>query len=353
VREAIDCQLEGEVRDTFYRDVLFHADLRPWLDDRDNQGALLWVAHTNGTGMYQPLDGKQRFRAQIGGLDPATEYDDNFYKDWIRASVGADEDFPIDIFSKLVWRVSARIADHFHDGRVFLAGDAAHVFTPTGGMGMNTAFAGVRNLAWKLAYVVKGYLSESVLETYESEWKPQATWRSAVALENHDYIVGVYRAYLSGQGLSDALSAFAQYTDYPGVIFGYELNSQLAQTDTAPKPQAEDPVRSHTPVVRSGRRLPHIWLDAAQTQSILDDCGTDYVLLLGPNAGEEWDRAVDGPGKLNVPVRIRRLEEHQVKSTPYKNEAAVLVRPDLIVVTHSTINDAVNAGEVLSTALNA
>ena len=113
VRESIGCQLEGEVRDTFYRDVLFHADLDPWITDRGNQASLLWVAHGKGSGTYQPLDGKQRFRAQIAGLEPSTEYDDDFFKDWIKASLGTEVDLPIEIFSKLKWRVSSRLANQF------------------------------------------------------------------------------------------------------------------------------------------------------------------------------------------------------------------------------------------------
>ncbi|MGI9326333.1 MAG: FAD-dependent monooxygenase [Pseudomonadales bacterium] len=348
VREAIDCRLEGEVRDTFYRDVLFHADLSPWLDAKDNQGALLWVAHANGTGMYQPLDGKQRYRAQIAGLDPDAEYSDDFFIDWIRASVGEEADFPIDIFSKLVWRVSARTANRFRKGRVLLAGDAAHVFTPTGGMGMNTAFAGIRNLAWKLAYVIKGLVPESILDTYETEWKPQATWRSTVALENHDYIVGVYRAHFTGEGLDDALAAFEQYTDYPGVIFGYQLESELVETDTATSSQTDNSVRKYIPDIKSGCRLPHFWLDDAKTESILDRCGTDYQLILTPNANTEWEQAADDLRKGGFPIQLTRLTQEQANSTVYADQAAVLVRPDLIVVTHAPKHAAISPSQMLT-----
>ncbi|MGI9322647.1 MAG: FAD-dependent monooxygenase [Pseudomonadales bacterium] len=354
VRKAIGGHLEGEVRDTFYRDVLFHADLSPWLDARDNQGALLWVAHANGTGMYQPLDGKQRFRAQIAGLDPETEYDDDYFKDWIKASVGADADFPIDIFSKLIWRVSARTADQFQKGRVLLAGDAAHLFTPTGGMGMNTAFAGVRNLAWKLAFVIKGLAPESILETYEAEWKPQAIWRSAVALENHDFIVGVYRAYFAGEGLDEALAAFEQYTDYPGVIFGYRVDSPLVKKDTGP--QSRGSVREYFPAIKSGARLPHIWLDKAKKVSILDHCGSDYLLVLAPDADARWDIAVEKiraksfpmRAPIHVPIHAIRLTREQAESTVYAEKAAVLVRPDIIVATHISKGEAVDPMMVLS-----
>ena len=351
VREAIGCELEGEVRDTFYRDVLFHADMSRWLDAKDNQGALLWVAHAMGAGMFQPLDGKSRFRAQISGLDPDQEIDDDWCKAWIRAAVGADEDLPIEIFSKLIWRVSARTSSRFGVGRIFLAGDAAHVFTPTGGMGMNTAFAGVRNLAWKLAYAVRGVAPASILESYETEWKPQALWRTSVALENHDYIAGVYRAHFSGGDVTAALKKFEQYTDYPGVIFGYELDTDLCQGDPASPPEVASAVREYVPVVRCGRRAPHSWLDENGERSVLDWFGTDYVLVLSPAAGEEWESTVATIRDAGFPIRVERLTQAQAAGTPYSDEVAVLVRPDLIVAAHTGSDKAVAPATLLRSVL--
>lgn len=66
-----------------------------------------------------------------------------------------------------VWRPNVRLAERFRDGRVFLAGDAAHVHPPTGGQGMNTGIQDAYNLAWKLAAAVHG--DESLLDSYESE----------------------------------------------------------------------------------------------------------------------------------------------------------------------------------------
>ncbi len=339
VREAMGCEMSGEVRDTFYRDVLFHADLSPWLHDQHNEGGLLWLAHSRGAGLYQPLDGKNRFRAQIAGLDPDEAFDDEYFKAWIRASVSDDADFPIEIFSKLVWRVGARTADRFRVGRLFLAGDAAHIFAPTGGMGMNTAFAGVRNLAWKLAYVVRGVAPETILDTYEAEWKPQAEWRTATALENHDYITNVYRTFFTGGDVDAALKPFEQYVDYPGVIFGYEVVSPLAASDAEHPPAVTSPVRQYVPVVRSGRRVPHIWLDAAENESILDTCGTDYVVMFSPDAPDTWQEAIAGCVERGFPLRTLHLTREQIADTPFANEAVVVVRPDLIVALH------VKAGE--------
>ena len=219
------------------------------------------------------------------------------------------------------------IRDRFGVGRVFLAGDAAHLFAPTGGMGMNTAFAGARNLAWKLAYVLKQHAPKSILDTYHSEWKPQALWRSEVALENHDHITRVYRAHFSGGDLESALSRFQQYTDYPGAIFGYEIESDLIQQDSNPVPRVDNRIRQHIPVVRSGRRLPHIWLDKAQTESVFDYCGVEYSVLLGPEVTDEWRQQIEQMAASKWPVRCVTLTACLLYTSPSPRDATLSRMP--------------------------
>jgi hypothetical protein len=73
-----------------------------------------------------------------------------------------------------VWRANVRLADHYRVGRVFLAGDAAHIHSPAGGQGMNTGIQDAYNLGWKLAAVAEGHASEELLDTYETERRPVA-----------------------------------------------------------------------------------------------------------------------------------------------------------------------------------
>ena len=71
-----------------------------------------------------------------------------------------------------VYRVSHRIAQHYARGRVFLAGDAAHIHPPVGGQGMNTGLQDAHNLAWKLALAARGAAGDALLESYEAERRP-------------------------------------------------------------------------------------------------------------------------------------------------------------------------------------
>jgi 2-polyprenyl-6-methoxyphenol hydroxylase-like FAD-dependent oxidoreductase len=94
--------------------------------------------------------------------------------------------------SELRWsstfRISMRLAEHYRDGRVFIAGDAAHIHPPTGGQGMNTGIQDAYNLAWKLALVIKGEAPEGLLDSYEAERRPvgaEVVARTRAASENY------------------------------------------------------------------------------------------------------------------------------------------------------------------------
>jgi 2-polyprenyl-6-methoxyphenol hydroxylase-like FAD-dependent oxidoreductase len=70
------------------------------------------------------------------------------------------------------FRISMRLAENYRKGRLFIAGDAAHIHPPTGGQGMNTGIQDAYNLAWKMALVVQGAAPESLLDSYEAERRP-------------------------------------------------------------------------------------------------------------------------------------------------------------------------------------
>ena len=91
----------------------------------------------------------------------------------VRAALGVPADYPIAIDDVQPWSASAATATMFRKGRVFLAGDAAHLMPPTGGFGGNTGIADAHNLAWKLAMVLDGSAGFRLLDSYETERKPQ------------------------------------------------------------------------------------------------------------------------------------------------------------------------------------
>ncbi|MGI9646709.1 MAG: FAD-dependent monooxygenase, partial [Ilumatobacteraceae bacterium] len=175
-RGTIGTQLEAEPRPVYSQDVIFDADLSAYVGDR--RGSLLYTIPPEGVVIFQPLDGNRRWRCQV------VVGDENLISEAavgkrIRAALGTEDDVGIKITSMRMWQPTPGCVTKFAAGRVFLAGDAAHISVPTGGMGNNTGFAGIRNLAWKIAYVVRGLAPASILDTYEIEHRPIALERIA------------------------------------------------------------------------------------------------------------------------------------------------------------------------------
>ncbi len=95
-----------------------------------------------------------------------------------------------------VYRFHQRVADRFRCGRVFLAGDSAHLMSPFGARGLNSGVADAENLAWKLAHVLQGSAPEVLLDTYETERRPAALENLAVTDATMRFMVPPSRSSL-------------------------------------------------------------------------------------------------------------------------------------------------------------
>jgi hypothetical protein len=126
----------------------------------------------NSVVAFFPMRGNNRYRI-VGGFPEGTEKNENeFELQDIEARVKEEVQVPLELshvnwFS--VYKVHTRHVDKFCAGRCFLAGDAAHIHTPAGGQGMNTGIQDTYNLAWKLAFVLKGNAGEHILDSYNQE----------------------------------------------------------------------------------------------------------------------------------------------------------------------------------------
>lgn len=331
-RAAIGTALGADFMDVFFQDVIFDADFSNYTSDR--QGGLLFIAHPMGAAVFQPLDGVRRWRCQIGGFDRTQPMTAAFAENWIRSALGTNDPLPIEVRTMTEWQFQPGRAGRLGRDRIFLAGDAAHVFIPTGGLGNNTGFVGIRNLAWKLAFVLRGASPASLLETYDIEHQPVAEQRVAAGRRNAQLSGGIFRAFREGGDTKAAARNCRQYGDYDGLILGYELRSDLCARDEAAAPVVDNPVCDYVPVVRSGRRAPNLWLDGGRTRSVLDWNGLGYTALLGAHVDPApWVAAVERTMATGFPIRTERLPEVEAAS-PYDNAEVILMRPDGIVADH-------------------
>ena len=257
----------------------------------------------------------------------------------VHALLGTDQ-VAVDVIEVQPWTAHALVADQYAIGRVFLAGDAAHKFTPTGGLGMNTGVGDAIELGWKLAAVVKGWAPSALLESYHVERHPVGVRNTMEAADNFDrlYSVMQYGPELDEDSeadsqLRESLSIELQRQEKilasSGVLLGYRYNdSPICVPDGSPEPP-DDP-RRYTPTARPGHRAPHIWLKP--DQSILDLFGQDFTLLDFSGKGLVLDAAAAWAGAakaLGIPLTIVPIASPQAKSL-YACELA-LIRPDMMV----------------------
>ena len=245
---------------------------------------------------------------------------------------------PLEILSMGTWLAGhALVAKRFGQGRVFIAGDAAHLFTPTGGLGYNTAVEDAVNLGWKLASVIQGHAPLELLESYEAERRPLAERNTAFARHFADS-VGLFRALpvldenspageMERQRAAEYLNRHARLEfNIPGVTFGgrYDCSPVIAR-DGAPLPP-DEPNR-YTPTASPGGRPPHAWLEDGR--SLYDLFHREWTLLaLGPDAPSTApfeSAARDAHLDLQV-LRLREPGLHELYEAPL-----VLIRPDQIV----------------------
>jgi 2-polyprenyl-6-methoxyphenol hydroxylase-like FAD-dependent oxidoreductase len=263
------------------------------------------------------------------------------------------QDISIEILSMATWLAGhALVAESFRKGRVFLGGDAVHLFTPTGGLGYNTAVEDAVNLGWKLAAVVKGRAPTALLESYEWERKPLAVRNTNYARQLADSI-GLFDAAPELEDDSAAgRQARAAASDYlnghvrrefniPGITFGgrYDGSPIIVRDGSTPPP---DQPNVYEPTACPGGRPPHAWL--ADGRSLYDSFNFEWTLLaLGPaepDAGG-FERAAQQVGLDLKVVRHPAPELAALYEAPL-----VLIRPDQIVAWRG--HDAGAAREVLA-----
>ncbi len=178
----------------------------------------------------------------------------------------------------LGYEVSAQVAERFIDGRVFLAGDAAHAMPPAGAFGAGTGIQDAHNLAWKLAAVLSGAAEPELLASYDTERRPVA-----------EFTVGQSLHLLRKRTGRPIPFAGGPAAEYDEILYGYRYFDGALLPEPGPQDQAALPPESLDGA--PGTRAPHIPLErAGQQLSSLDLFGRELVLLCGHD-GEQWASA--------------------------------------------------------------
>lgn len=250
----------------------------------------------------------------------------------IRRQVGIG-DLPVELLPHSTYRISNQVAERYRSGRVFLVGDAAHQFPPTG-IGFNTGVQDAHNLAWKLAFVLRGWAGGQLLDSYQVERRPVAESNAAWSLQNQLRLTAAVKAHAlppvpdavrSGDPdrIAFAIAQHEFHTHFAGQALGFSYEQGAVVPDGS-MPEAFNS-RYYVPADRPGSRFPHMWLDEECSVSTLDWFDRDLVLVAGPDGGE-W---LEAGARVAPWLALRRLPS----ADPHLGfhlgrRGAVLVRPD-------------------------
>lgn len=341
VRRLLGIELAGPRTIQSFVMVHLSADLGALVGD--DRGVLYFVAdpRTGGTFVSHGHDREWVFMHPWDPeAEPVESFDDERCLALVRRSM-VDHDLDIDVLGTSFWHMSAQVADRYRDGRVFLVGDSAHRFPPTGGLGLNTGAADVHNLVWKLAAVEAGWAPPAILDTYEAERRPVAVFNCEQSLANAVRLSDVPRALgrtrdaeqsaaVMHEVLADparradveaAIADQAIHFDLLGLQLGHRYESGVVVADGTAPDVPDEPARDYVPSTRPGGRLPHAWIDAVTSTLDLIDRRIPTLLV-----HEDTDLgAVPTDGSLHVvPV------PDQIWSGPFglSAEQCLIVRPD-------------------------
>jgi 2-polyprenyl-6-methoxyphenol hydroxylase-like FAD-dependent oxidoreductase len=280
------------------------------------------------------IDGRDRYRFSFVGDANKRALDETAIRSAIHRAMGRA--FHFEVISIMPWIRRELVADRFGTDRVFIAGDAAHLTSPTGGFGMNTGIQDAVDLGWKLEAVYRGWGHSRLLSTYDTERRPVAIRNVSEATGNLKRMLkprsepppkAIFEPGIEGDQarkvFGDAYTAMMKREWFTiGIHLGYIYEgSPIIVSDGTPAPL--DEVSTYTPTSRPGSRAPHVWL--GPDRSTLDLFGRGFVLLRFDTT-LDVARLRDSAEARHVPLELVDLDHDEAREV--YAQPLVLVRPD-------------------------
>jgi 2-polyprenyl-6-methoxyphenol hydroxylase-like FAD-dependent oxidoreductase len=332
IRPALGIEMSGSPYVGYFLSIFVRA---PDLWNHHAMGKAALVTFVDAKGLWRnliSLDGRGLYRLGVTGKPYYDAPDQVGAEAFFREAVG--KDVPHEILSVRRWLARNVVADRYRHGRIFLAGDAAHLNHPAAGLGLNTGLGDAVDLGWKLSAVLAGWGGARLLDSYEPERRPVGLRNIGHADASHsserqqathpeiamDTAAGADARRRMGE---DLLRIQTRRVITDGLALGYQYTHSPIVCDDGAKPPSSSTVE-YRPTTFPGSRAPHAWL--ADGRSTLDLLGNGFTLLrLGSSAPQPltMERAFAQRG---VPLSSIGIADPAI-ATHYER-ALVLVRPD-------------------------
>lgn len=336
VRKDMGIRMDGDGVLTYTTNVIFRCDGLEKLHKMQPAYRYIFIGPEGTWATLVAINGRDQWRFSLVGDGEKRDLTEADMRAAIVRAVGRE--FEFEILSTLPWIRRQLVADHYRKGNAFIAGDAAHLTSPTGGFGMNTGLLDIVNLSWKIAGMLQGWGGEHLLDSYEAEQHPVAVRNVTEAGEN-------LRRMLSPRVLRPDADAFDpgspnfekarkeygdRYTEMMkrewfsvGIHLGYVYeNSSIVVPDGTPAPVNQ--VSRYVPTARPGSRAPHVWLQPGQ--STLDLFGRGFVLLRFGAEPVPAQALIDASARVGLPLNV--VDIHHAEAAKLYQNRLVLVRPD-------------------------
>ncbi len=333
VRRDLGITQTGNPALTYTTNVIFRCDGFEKIHARKIGYRFIFIDGEGTWATIVAIDGKDHWRFSIiRSGDGSRELTEDEVHAAIRKAVGTDFDY--EIISIMPWIRRELVADEYRNGRIFLAGDAAHATSPTGGFGMNMGVGDIVDLSWKFDAVMAGWGGPKLLDSYFVERQPVATRNVREASGNlgrmlspnpgpkflEDSAEGAAERAQVGKDFAEAMMREWRTL---GIHLGYVYeNSPIIVPDGSPAPSLDPTIYEQTS--RPGSRAPHVWLKDGR--STIDFFGKSFVLLrIGAGAPDvsAFEVAARNAG---LPLEVISIDEPDVVKA-YEHKL-VLVRPD-------------------------
>lgn len=326
-----------------------------WSASSVGRGTLYFLFSPESFGVFTAIDGRELWNYQHYFLDPAKATDK--VDPYVALPEAMGKPFAFEVLRTTHWHHHQSVATRFRKGRAFIAGDAAHLFCPTGGMGMNTAIGDAIDLSWKISGVLEGWGGSELLDSYDTERRPVATRNTIETADNAARIDAVMRDTPSNVEddtpagersrvyVAERIEAIAGQFSTSGLALGYRyVGSPICIPDGTPEPP--DRPSTVTQSTWPSCRAPHAWLLDGRSTLDLFNSGAYTLLRFGAD-GSAGEALLGEARRQSVPLQSRDVTEPDVAALYEKK--FVLVRPDGHVAWRSdTEPDGRQATEIIS-----
>jgi 2-polyprenyl-6-methoxyphenol hydroxylase-like FAD-dependent oxidoreductase len=339
VREQLGITMSGRGLLTYTTNVIFRADNLDALHHTQPGYRYIFVGPEGTWATLVAINGRDQWRMSIIGSTENRTYTEDELKAFAHRVMG--KPFDLEILTILPWQRTELVADSYRKGRCFLAGDACHLTSPTGGLGMNTGIGDAVDLGWKLSAALEGWAGPKLLDSYEVERRPVAQRIVTLSTTNlghmqspgkndkllEDSEAGRQTRERVGKAFTEAMKR-EWYLDNVHVGYRYMGSPVITYEQEDPEQLAREAAETanYTPTTQPGRRAPHAWL--ADGRSTHDLFGKAYVLVdTGSQQPDEREAALlDAATARLVPLELVRWSDPQLGALYQKRY--VLVRPD-------------------------